>query len=180
MSTTATSVVPLAELPLVPYIDASGAIPTELNGKIGAYAIFDSQETLQLVGLSRNICQSLKQHLVRCPEQCHGFKVQTIDRPSRAILQEIQSAWLAENGGTPPGNDADKSRWQDAIDVKPLMTEDEKAAYAAADERGQMKVLKQSARRVQATILEKLRDRGVEMEIRFNPKQKELGLLDLK
>lgn len=180
MSTTASSVVPLSEIPLTPYLDASGAIATELDGKIGVYAIFDEQQTLQLVAFSRNIFQSLKQHLVRCPEHCYGVKVQTIARPSRTILQEIQSAWITENGSTPPGNESEKARWQDTIDIKPLMTADEKAAYAAADERGRIKVLKQSARRVQETIMEKLRDRGVTVEIRFNPKQKELGLLDLK
>ncbi|NJL52965.1 MAG: GIY-YIG nuclease family protein, partial [Hydrococcus sp. SU_1_0] len=35
-------------------------------------------------------------------------------------------------------------------------------------------------RRVEAQILKQLSDRGVAMEIRFNPKLKEKGLLDLK
>jgi hypothetical protein len=44
----------------------------------------------------------------------------------------------------------------------------------------QIKLLKQVARRVEETILVKLQERGVQTEIRFNPKLKEQGLLDLK
>ena len=42
------------------------------------------------------------------------------------------------------------------------------------------KLLKQVARRVEETILAKLQQRGVTTEIRFSPKLKEQGLLDLK
>jgi hypothetical protein len=41
-------------------------------------------------------------------------------------------------------------------------------------------VLKQVARRAEAEILDVLKARGVQVEIRFNPKLKEAGLLDLK
>jgi hypothetical protein len=41
-------------------------------------------------------------------------------------------------------------------------------------------LLKQVARRIEETILTKLQARGVTAEIRFNPKLKEQGLLDLK
>jgi hypothetical protein len=60
------------------------------------------------------------------------------------------------------------------------MTELEKAQYQQSEESKQIKIRKQVARRVEAQILEQLNDRGVAMEIRFNPKLKEKGLLDLK
>ena len=60
------------------------------------------------------------------------------------------------------------------------MTDREKEAYAQADEMTQMKLLKNIARRVEADIKETLSDRGVTMDIRFNPKLKEQGKLDLK
>lgn len=60
------------------------------------------------------------------------------------------------------------------------MTEEEKAQYNQSDELRKTKILKQVARRVEAGIKEQLRDRGVNMDIRFNPKLKEQGLLDLK
>lgn len=60
------------------------------------------------------------------------------------------------------------------------MTETEKAQYQQNDELGQIKILKQVARRVEETVKEQLKQRGVNMDIRFNPKIKEQGLLDLK
>jgi len=60
------------------------------------------------------------------------------------------------------------------------MTEEEKAQYQQSDELGQIKIKKKIARRVEAQIQKQLSDRGVKMEIRFNPKLKEKGLLDLK
>ncbi|MGB0563755.1 MAG: GIY-YIG nuclease family protein [Spirulinaceae cyanobacterium] len=180
MTPTPTAVTALVDLPLFPYLDAMGSIPEALDGKIGVYAIFDEQQTLQLVAFSRNVFQSLKQHLVRCPDRCHWLKVKTVDRPSRTVLNELQTAWIAENGSTPPGNGPDAALWQEAIDIKPHMTAEEQTTYTNSTEFDQAKLLKRVARRVGDQILAQLETRGVTMEIRFNPKQKEVGLLDLK
>lgn len=171
----------LSSLEFVPYLDNQGQLPESLQGKVGVYAIFDQPQTLQYIGYSRDVYLSLKQHLVRQPEHCYWLKVQTIDRPSRTILEEIRNAWISENGALPTGNGADEGKWTQAIDAKAQMTPEEQANYAGAiDEFSQGKVLKQVARRVEANILEVLKSRGVQAEIRFNPKLKEEGLLDLK
>jgi hypothetical protein len=171
----------LANSDFIPYLDAGGLLPDQFQGKVGVYAIFDCDRTLQYIGYSRDVALSLKQHLVRQPEQCFWLKVQTIDRPSRAVLEEIRAAWIAENGSVPVGNGEAESIWNQPIDVKMQMTADEQAAYTQAlDEVSQIKVLKQAARRVEAIVLEALKHRGVQAEIRFNPKLKEEGLLDLK
>jgi uncharacterized protein (DUF4415 family) len=79
------------------------------------------------------------------------------------------------------GNGADADGWNQPIDVKQTMTTEEQANFAnAINEAAQVKVLKQVARRVEADVLELLKARGVQEEIRFNPKLKESGLLDLK
>lgn len=171
----------LSGLDLIPYIGSNGELPNQFQGTIGVYAIFGQDQTLQYVGYSRDVYLSLRQHLVRQPEACYWVKVQTIDRPSRAVLEEIRAAWLAENGELPPGNGAHESQWNQAIDVKQLMTPEEENSYTSAiDELSQTKILKQAARRVEAQILEILKVRGLTEEIRFNPKLKETGLLDLK
>ncbi|MBC7968794.1 MAG: GIY-YIG nuclease family protein [Verrucomicrobia bacterium] len=171
----------LSSLEFVLYIDDRGQLPEPLQGRIGVYAIFDQAQTLQYVGYSRDIYLSLKQHLVRQPEHCYWLKVQTIDRPNRTVLEEIRFAWINENGSVPVGNGADEGLWTQAIDAKTQMTLEEQSSYARAiDELTQMKVLKQVARRVEAEILDVLKSRGVQAEIRFNPKLKEAGLLDLK
>ncbi|MDA0267616.1 MAG: GIY-YIG nuclease family protein [Cyanobacteria bacterium] len=169
----------LASLTLMPYLDATGQVPTDCQGKVGIYGIFDEAQTLQFVGYSRDVYMSLKQHLVRQPAACYGYKVETIDRPSRTLLEAIRTAWIDENGGQPPGNE-NEAAWTAAIDAKVTMTADEQAEYARLEEVNQIKYLKKIARRVEAEILATLKARGVQMDLRFNPKLKESGLLDLK
>ena len=169
----------LSSLEYIPYLNGSGYIAKELQKKIGVYAIFDSDKVLQFVGYSRDIYLSLKQHLVRQPQGCRWLKVQTITRPSRAILEGIRQAWIEENGTIPPGNGADEAKWNQPINAKRAMTEAEKQEYQKSEELAQIKLLKKVARRVEAEIKEQLKAHGVQMDIRFNPKIKEKGLLDL-
>ncbi len=174
---------PLASLEYIPYIDSEGKLPDFVQGKIGVYAIFDNQKVLQFVGYSRDTYLSLKQHLVRQTEYCYWLKVQTIEKPSRTILESIRSSWIAENGSQPQGNGADAAaKWNDPIDTKTVMTAQETANYDGifADEIAKDKLLKNVARRVENEILSLLKVRGVTEEIRFNPKLKTSGLLDLK
>jgi hypothetical protein len=172
----------LASLEFIPYIDSEGKLPDFFQGKIGVYAIFDNEKVLQFVGYSRDIYLSLKQHLVRKTQYCYWLKVQTIEKPSRTILESIRSSWIAENGSQPQGNGADAAKWNDPIDTKTVMTAQEKADYEGifADEIAKDKLLKNVARRVENEIFSLLKARGVTEEIRFNPKLKTSGLLDLK
>jgi hypothetical protein len=178
--TSETQIPSITELEYIPYLDETGNLPEQLSGKIGIYAIFDQEKNLQFVNYSRDIYLSVKQHLVRQPKSCYWLKVQTIDRPNRTLLENIRDAWIAENGCKPRGNDADEAIWTQPIDAKTSMTDEEKQSHSQGDELMQMKLLKKVARRVEAEILEELKSRGVQTEIRFNPKLKENGLLDLK
>jgi hypothetical protein len=177
--TTETDIPSLASIEYIPYLDANGQLNDQFQG-IGVYAIFDREKVLQFVGYSRDVEFSLKQHLVRQPQKCYWLKVQTIDRPSRTILESIRDAWIAENGSIPAGNESNEATWTQPIDAKVAMTADEQSSYKSSDELTQSKLLKTVARRVESQILAQLESRGVQMQIRFNPKLKEKGLLDLK
>jgi hypothetical protein len=172
----------LANLDFFPYIDDQGQLPELFQGKIGVYAIFNQAKELKFVSYSRDVYLSLKQHLVRQPQECYWVKVQTIDRPSRSVLENIEKAWIAENGNVTLGNEDYKQTWIQPINVKPLMTIEEQAEYQnpAHDELAQMKIVKNIARRVEAEILLLLKNRGLQEQLRFNPKLKEEGFLDLK
>ncbi len=178
--TTETDIPSLASLAYIPYIDVNGQLPEHLQGKVGVYAIFDQDKVLQFVGYSRDVYLSLQQNLVRRPQHCYWLKVQTIDRPSRTILESIRDAWTAENGSIPTGNGSEEAKWTQPIDAKVAMTADEQTVYTLSDEMAQAKILKNAARRVEVQIIAQLESRGVQMQIRFNPKLKEKGLLDLK
>lgn len=172
----------LASLEYIPYIDDNGQLPEELLHKIGVYGIFDQDKQLQFIGYSRDIYLSIKQHLVRQPKNCYWIKTQIIDRPDRTLLENIKNNWITENGIIPVGNAKDLAKWERPIDVKELMTPAEAEDYnnAAGEELKQSKILKNVARRVEAEILTELKNRGLVTDIRFNPKQKENGLLDVK
>lgn len=182
LMTTETNLSTLASLEYLPYIDNKGELPEQLQGNIGVYAIFNQEKELQFVGYSRDVYLSLRQHLVRKPESCYWLKVQTIERPNRTILESIEQAWVAENGTVPVGNAEDKDKWTQPIDAKAMMTQEEKANYQnpANDEMAQVKIIKNVARRVESEIFKTLELRGLQIQIRFNPKLKEEGLLDLK
>lgn len=169
----------LSALDYLPYLSEDGQLIDRPFG-IGVYAIFDQAKTLQYIGYSRDVTLSLKQHLVRQPQRCYWLKVQTIDRPSRTLLEDIRAAWISENGAVPPGNGEAEPLWSQAIDAKAQMTEAEQSAFAASDDLDKPKLLKQIARRVEAEILVQLEQRGVKMPVRFDPKLKEEGLLTLK
>jgi len=170
----------LTDLEAIPYIDANGQLPAQYQGKVGVYAIFDSDKILQYIGYSRDIYLSFQQHLVRQPQKCYWLKVETIERPNRTILENIRQKWIEENGSVPPGNGAQETEWTQPINARLSLASEEEKKLVDSDELTQMKILKTVARRVEADILSQLQTRGLQMQLRFNPKLKEQGLLDLK
>ncbi len=170
----------LASLEFIPYLDQQGKLPTQLAKQIGVYAIFDRDRSLQFIHYSRDIGVSLKQHLIRQPQQCYWVKAETIEKPNRTQLESIKQAWIEENGSLPPGNGAELSQWTEPIDTKTLMTEAEKQIYNITDDPGKSQLLKTILQRAEAQIMEVLNSRNLQEPIRFHPKLKEQGLLDLK
>jgi hypothetical protein len=171
----------LSSLEFIAYINQDGELPEQFSRQIGVYAIFDQEKILNFIGYSRDVYLSLKQHLARQPEKCYWVKVQTIERPDRTTLENIVNSWIAENSSLSLVNQETQGKWLNPIDVKPLMTSQEQIDYQnpVHDELTQSKILKNVARRVEAEILTLLTTRGLKTPIRFNPKLKDKGLLDL-
>lgn len=172
----------LTDFDYCPYIDANGQLPHQFEGQIGIYAIFTEDKTVAYIGYSRDVSLSLRQHLVRQPPQCYWVKVYTVSKPDRALLESVKAAWIEQNGSVPPGNDDLKAVWEQPIDVKAQMLPEETTQYIdpQLDEPKHQSVLKNAARRIEAEVLKVLAERGVTEQLRFNPKLKENGLLDLK
>lgn len=170
----------LSELTLIPYLTAAGLVDTTPLGQIGVYAIYDQVEQVQYVGFSRDIYLSLRQHLVRQPQACYGFKFLAIDRPNRTQLEAIRQQWLNELASIPLGNGEQQGAWENPIDVKAKMSPEMQQDWAGLDELGQIKYLKNLARQTEQDIFQLLEARQVSEPLRFNPKLKENGLLDLK
>jgi hypothetical protein len=172
----------LADFDDYPYIDAEGQLPHLFEGKIGVYAIYSEDRDVVYIGYSRDVLLSLRQHLVRQPQFCFWVRVCTVEKPNRTLLETIKAFWISENGSVPVGNSALTSAWEQPIDVKSQMLPEESAQYTdpQLDEQKRQSVLKNAARRIEKEILEVLTQRGVQEQLRFNPKLKDNGLLDLK
>jgi hypothetical protein len=169
------AVPPLADLPLCPYLTEAGLIDPQWQGRIAVYAIFDESSSLRYVGYSRNLGASLLQHLLRQPGACQGLKVHCVERPRREDLEWIAQTWREEN----PLLEEDGS-WTQPLDVRPHLSEAESLELVQAEDSQQAKLLKTAARRLEEDCLAALRARGFRGDLRFNPKLKEQGLLDLK
>ena len=161
------------------YLNKEGIINPDLEGKIGIYAIFDQDKKIQYVGYSRNLLKSLQQHLIRKVDQCYWYKVHIIDRPNRSLLEGIRNDWIQENESLLSDKEEQK-QWTEPINIQQKMTTIEKQEYEQADELSKIKILKKIARKEETEIKHKLELRGVTINMRFNPKLKEQGLLDLK
>jgi hypothetical protein len=174
----AIEIVPALEsLEFQPYLTEAGDIDPQWTGKIGIYGIFDRDRCLQYVGFSRDIVSSLRLHLVRVNDCCEWVKIFTIDKPSRSFLSEIQAAWWGDRKPEPEVLD----RWEQPLNCLPWITEQEQHQLdRAATESDRDRLLKDLARRVEEEILAKLAARGVKFKVRFDPKRKNSGILDIK
>ena len=169
----------LEDLEYQEYLAKEGIINSDFEGKIAVYAIFDQDKNIQYIGYTRNLFKSLQQHLIRKIDQCYWLKAYIIERPSRSILEGISHDWKQTNENLLP-SEQEQKQWTQPINTRQEMTATEKQEYEQEGELQQIKILKKVARRVEGKIKEKLDNRGITMNLRFNPKLKEEGLLDLK
>lgn len=91
----------------------------EFNSKFpsetGVYAVYDKNDELQFVGISRNIAASVFSHLKSVPELCCAVKVGVVDDPDRTALTHAWKSWMEEHikatGKVPPGNESGNTTW---------------------------------------------------------------------
>lgn len=116
------------------------------------------------------------------PSECYHFKIQSVARPSRTILDEIKKVWIEEAGAPSDNDGADRqARWEGAINVQKNveLSAAEKKGLADMSSENTIKTLRDICRRVQQDIEDVLEARGYKGRVQFNPKLKEQGLLDV-
>ncbi|KAK8518165.1 hypothetical protein V6N13_027646 [Hibiscus sabdariffa] len=81
----------------------------------GVYAVFDQNEDLQFIGISRNIAGSLFTHKQSVPDLCCSVKVGVVNEPDRTALTQAWKSWMEEHiqatGKVPPGNETGNTTW---------------------------------------------------------------------
>lgn len=176
---------PLDSLPVVPFVAADTGLITDVSdptAKASVYAVSGADGAVQYIGVTRGIRDALRLHLGRCPDECHGVQVHHITKPSRSLLEQVRATWIEQLGSTPPGNadEAATARWEAPLDVRPLMTAEEQEHFEEMSDKGRgASALKAVGRRIEAGKVAALEARGVKEPMRFDPKLKGQGLLDL-
>lgn len=98
---------------------------------VGVFAVYDDRRNLQYVSYSRNVVLALRSIRSRVEEdKCEFVRVMVFANramQSRAALEQEAQRWLAEAGTLPPGNAADRARWE-GFDLE-SMSPQEAAAY---------------------------------------------------
>lgn len=100
--------------PIVLLPENEGAAAALPSGT-GVYAIYDKNNDLQFIGLSRNIAASVSAHRKSVPELVGAVKVGVVDEPDRETLTQAWKSWMEEhlkaNGKIPPGNESGNATW---------------------------------------------------------------------
>jgi Grx4 family monothiol glutaredoxin len=90
-------------------------IAANLPSGSGVYAIYDKNDELQFIGISRSIAASLLTHVKSVPDLCGFVKVGVINEPDKAALTEAWKSWMEEHikvtGKVPPGNESGNTTW---------------------------------------------------------------------
>ncbi|KAH7437983.1 hypothetical protein KP509_05G099600 [Ceratopteris richardii] len=98
----------------------------------GVFSVYDSANTLQYIGFSRNVVVSLRSCLHKVGKQkCASVRVKAFSDPSmitRNRLEEERQKWLSLCATVPPGNSVEKDLWE-GVPGKAMMSETERNEY---------------------------------------------------
>ncbi|KAF5750813.1 monothiol glutaredoxin-S16 chloroplastic [Tripterygium wilfordii] len=105
----------LSETELVPVPLTSDEFSAKFPTDSGVYAVYDKNNDLQFIGISRNIAGSVLNHMKSVPELCSSIKAGVVDEPDRTALTQAWKSWMEEHikatGKVPPGNKSGNSTW---------------------------------------------------------------------
>lgn len=105
----------LSELDVVTVPSESNEFSGKFPADSGVYAVYDSSNELQFIGVSRNIAASVLSHRNSVPELCSSVKIGVVDEPDRTTLTEAWKSWMEEHiaatGKIPPGNESGNAIW---------------------------------------------------------------------
>jgi hypothetical protein len=90
-------------------------LPISPNGTAASvFAVYDATKTIQYIGFSKDLRNSLRSLLGRRPELCHYFRAIHYAVLDQQDMVQQRTAWTTELGCSPPGNavPAETSLWQ--------------------------------------------------------------------
>uniref|UniRef100_A0A5B7BTS7 Glutaredoxin domain-containing protein n=1 Tax=Davidia involucrata TaxID=16924 RepID=A0A5B7BTS7_DAVIN len=115
LTTVASAITKLSETDLVAVPPESDELSGKFPSESGVYAVYDHNDDLQFVGISRNISASVLAHQKSVPELCCSVKVGVVAEPDRTALTQAWKSWMEEHigaaGKVPPGNQSGNTTW---------------------------------------------------------------------
>lgn len=170
---------PPAPPPPTPLILPTGDIAGENSP--GVFAIFSASGAPQHICISRDVAISLRRCLARCPDESHLFSAHYLPRPSRTAFAALKTSWLDAVGGAVGNDDGEVQKaWESPIDVRAQLNDEEIEEMRDCLPGADKKILRRAANRIEDEIVEGLGERGVTEKLRFAPKIKDTGLLDIE
>jgi Grx4 family monothiol glutaredoxin len=117
---------PLGDAPMIPLV-GDGVRSESIPATPGVYAVYDGDEQIQYVGLSRKVSASVKLHVFELPKQCAFVRCASLPNAAKADLQLAWKAWMMEHLASadekvvPPGNTSGNALWTERKnrDMKP-------------------------------------------------------------
>ena len=100
----------------------------------GVYAVFAADRQLQYVNISRHVSLALRGHQTQLGDDlCAFVRVQPFGFPKREEMMAVQTAWIADNGAVPIGNQDTEGLWAKTTGDAAIaaMSTAERAAYEA-------------------------------------------------
>jgi Grx4 family monothiol glutaredoxin len=122
------TVPPLGSANMIPLL-GDGVRSPEIAATPGVYAVYDSEQQIQYVGLSRKVSASVKLHVFELPKQCGFVRCASLPMANKTELQLAWKAWMMEHLAStttgdkkvPPGNTSGNALWTERKnrDAKP-------------------------------------------------------------
>lgn len=149
---------------------------------------------LLYVGVTRNAISTLRSIVARVPHLLSKgsvFKVVHMSRPSKSVLDAARLQWIDEarqsldeplsQAHIMVDNSIDEHElWEKPINCVPRMTNDEREAIESATTvLAKDRLTKEACRRIERDLKSDLEAMGVTEKLRYDPKLKARGLLDL-
>jgi len=144
----------------------------------GVYSILDDDNQVRTVGISRDVYTTLARSLVRQPSRAYHYRLKRFSRPSRKLLEDTRAAWAADSVDP----DADWSPIDiTAAEFYPNLSESAREKIENAEIPAmKSKALKAACREIQKIIEAQVLARGLKDKLKFAPKLKDKGILDVE
>lgn len=104
----------LADAESLPILQDDGT-PTTFPNAPGVYGVYDADNKLQYVGISRRIALSVATHVDELPELTRSVRFSVVSNPTKEALTGAWKEWVQEavneSGTIPPGNMPGEKLW---------------------------------------------------------------------